>query len=276
MTKRMQGRSVRGAAALLAATAAGLAVFALGCGDNSGNPTGYVPEGQATGAILLTDVQPFNADTTEVHVQMFVVSPPPSDGFRFYVSPNDEGFRPATEAPIPPSTTFDSGWSFFQSALDGYDPTTTSLSLIARGARRGVESTYAPVTSISTILAAPALELARRLPITLTAPRDSAVIDSLDFTWAPVPGAGSYVLQAFNASTGELGMIIYVPADGGPTTNLETSILSQVPYRWQVFAYDAGGRAFAVSPQRLVQYVPSEDAERLPERLRVTVGAAAF
>ncbi len=260
MTKRMQGRSVRGAAALLAATAAGLALVALGCGDNSGNPTGYVPEGQVSPAILLTDVQPLNADTTEVYVQMLVVAPPPSDGIRFYVSPNDEGFRPATGAPIPPSTTFNSGWSLFQSSLDGYDPTTTSLSLIARGARRGIESTYAPVTSTSTILAAPALELARRLAVTLTAPQDSAVIDSFNFAWAPVPGAGSYVLQAFNASTGEVGMVILVPADGGPTTDLETSIQDQVPYRWQVIAYDAGGRAFAVSPQRLVQYVPSEDA----------------
>lgn len=273
MRKRMQGRSMRGAAMLLAAMAAGLALGALGCGDNSGNPTGYVPEGQVSPAILLTDVQPFNADTSQVFVQMLVAAPPPSDGMRFYVSPNNEGFRPATESPIPSSTTFDSGWSFFQSSLDGYDPTTTSMTLMARGARGGIESTSAPVTSQGTILAADALTLARREEVIQTFPADSTAIPNLSFAWATLPGATSYMLQAFNASTGELGLLVYFNDATKSTTELEVSVLPFVPYRWQVFAYDGGGRAIGISDQRLFGLVPPDDAVATSHDVRVTVGA---
>lgn len=260
MTKRMQGRSVRGAAALLAATAAGLAVFALGCGDNSGNPTGYVPEGQATGAILLTDVQPLDADTVQVFVKMLVVAPPPSDGFRFYVSPNDEGFRPATEAPIPANTTFDSGWSRFESSLDGYDPTTTSMSLMARGARGGIESSAASVTPVRTVFAADAVTLARRDSISLVSPDNDSTMVALEFHWTPLPGAKNYFLEALNASTKELGMLVYYDEAMEPVRELEASVLPGVPYRWQVIAYDAGGRAIGVSQQRVVRLAQPDDA----------------
>ena len=260
MTKRMQGWTARGTAAtVLVAAAAGLTLLAAGCsGDNSGNPTGYAPEGQPGTAILLTDVQPFTADTSQVFVTMFVVSPPPPDGFRFYVNPNDEGYRPATESAIPAATTFDSGWSLYQSALDGYDPTTTTVSLIARGTRRGIESSNSLVTQTATILPAPALQLARRARVQQLAPPDSAQISSITpttFRWAPLPGARSYVLQAFNASTGELGMVVYVDDVSATRIELEMAILNQVPYRWFVVAYDVGGRAIGVSGQRLVQYI---------------------
>lgn len=266
MTKRMQGRSVGAVAAVLA--------LVVGCGDNSGNPTGYVPEGQTTGAILLTDVQPFDADTSQVFVQMLVAAPPPADGMRFYVSPNNEGFRPATEAPIPSSTTFDSGWSFFQSSLDGYDPTTTSLSLMARGARGGIESSVATITPTRTILAADARTLARRAEVIQTSPADSMSIPALSFTWEPLPGASSYLLQASNASTGELGMLIYFDDATKSSNELEVSVLPFLPYRWMVTAYDAGGRAIGVSDQRLFGLVPPDDDVRAGERVRVSVGSA--
>jgi hemolysin III len=252
----------------------GLTLLAAGCGDNSGNPTGYSPEGQASPAILLLDVQPLDADTSQVFVQAFVASPPPSDGFRFYVNPDDAGYRPANEAPLPPSTTFDSGWSLFTSVINGYDPTTTSLGFIARGARGGVESLNAPVTSAGYIPASSALALTRRQPVTLLAPADSADITEFEFDWAPVPGAGSYLLQAFNASTGELGLLVHVPASGATPLQLETAIQNLVPYRWFVTAYDGGGRAFAVSGQRLFRFIPPEDALARPARVRVAVGAA--
>jgi hypothetical protein len=276
----MQGRSARGAAAaLLVAAVTGLTLLAAGCGDNAGDPTGYSPEGQASPAILLTDVQPFFADTTQVDttqvfVLAFVASPPPSDGFRFYVNPDEAGYRAASDVPIASTTTFTSGWSLFQTTLDGYDPTTTTLALIARGARGGVESSAAPVTSSGYILASSALALTRRQTVTLIAPADSAIISSLSFNWAPLPGAASYLLQAFNASNGEPGLLVHVPASGATPTELEVSVQNYVPYRWQVTAYDAGGRAFGISTQRLFQFVPTDAAASGSSRVRVTVGAA--
>jgi hypothetical protein len=275
MMKLMQGRSARGAAAtLLVAAVTGLTLFATGCGDNAGNPTGYFPEGQASPAILLTDVQPLNADTTQVLVVAFVASPPPSDGFRFYVNPDDAGYRPASDVPIASTTTFTSGWSLFQTSLDGYDPTTTSLALIARGARGGVESSAAPVTSSGYIPESTALALTRRQTVTLVAPADSALISSLSFNWAPLPGAASYLLQASSASSGELGLLFHVPASGATPLEFELSIQNYVPYRWQVTAYDGGGRAFGASAQRLFQFVPTDAARSGSSRVRVTVGAA--
>jgi len=275
MMKLMQGRSARGsAAALLVATVMGLTLLAAGCGDNAGNPTSYSPEGQASPAILLTDVQPLNADTTQVFVLAFVASPPPSDGFRFYVNPDEAGYRPASDVPIASTTTFTSGWSLFQTTLDGYDPTTTTLALIARGARGGVESSAAPVTSSGFIPASSALALTRRQTVTLVEPADSAVITTLSFSVVPLPGAASYLLQAFNASSGEPGLLVHVPASGAPQTDLEVSVQNYVPYRWQVTAYDSGGRAFGISTQRLFQFIPTDAALSGSSRLRVTVGAA--
>ena len=275
MMKLMQGRSARGAAAtLLVAMVTGLTLLAAGCGDNSGNPTGYSPEGQASPAILLTDVQPLNADTTQVLVVAFVASPPPSDGFRFYVNPDEAGYRPASDVPSASTTTFTSGWSLFQTSLEGYDPTTTSLALIARGARGGVESSAAPMTSPGYIPASSALALTRRETVTLLAPADSAIVSSLGFDWAPLPGAASYLLQAFNASSGEPGLLVHVPASGATPQELELSIQNYVVYRWQVTAYDGGGRAFGISPQRLFQFVPTDAAVSGSSRVRVRVGAA--
>ena len=276
MTKLMQGRAPRAAATtLLAATATVLALLVAGCGDNSGNPTGYFPEGQVSPAILLLDVQPSTPDTAQVLVQAFVVSPPPADGFRFYVDPDEAGYRPANEAPLPATTTFDSGWSLYQTPINGYDPTTTNLGFVARGARGGIESSAAMLSSSGYIPVSSALALARRQPITLLSPADSAQISAPDFSWAPVAGASAYLLQAFDASTGELGLLVHVPADGAAPTELDVSILNLIPYRWFVTAYDGGGRAFALSPQRQFSYFPPNDAANSGmTRVRVTVAAA--
>ena len=63
------------------------------------------------------------------------------------------------------------------------------------------------------------------------------------------------MLQAFNASTGELGMIVYTDDVSATRIELEMAMLNQVPYRWFVVAYDLGGRAIGVSGQRLVSYI---------------------
>ncbi len=276
MTRLMQGRAPRAAATtLLAATATVLTLLVAGCGDNAGNPTGYSPEGQVSPAILLLDVQPFTPDTAQVFVQAFVVSPPPADGYRFYVNPDEAGYRPANEAPLPATTTFDSGWSLFQTSINGYDPTTSNLAFLARGARGGIESSAAMLSSPGYIPASDALTLARRQPITLLAPADSAQISAPGFSWTPVAGASAYVLQAFNASTGELGLLVYVPADGADATELEVSVLNLIPYKWFVTAYDGGGRAFALSPQRTFSYSPPGDAASSGmSRVKVTLAAA--
>lgn len=267
MTKLMQGRSVRGAAAvLLATTVTGLALLAAGCGDNSGNPTDFAPEGQVSPAILLLDVQPFTADTSQVFVLALVASPPPADGFRFYVNPDGQGYRTASDSPLPSSTTFDSGWSFFQTSLDGYDPTTMNLWVKARGARGGVESSYGPLTPEAFVPRSDALTLARRQTVTQQAPPDSAMLTGPTFAWqgvfqwAPVPGAGSYLLQAVNITSGELGLLVHVPASGATPTELENSVQDFVPYLWFVSAYDTGGRAIGVSGTRVFQYIPPSTA----------------
>jgi len=256
MITSIQGRPRRTLAALLLVGAGGLGLAAAGCGDNSGQPTGYFPEGQTSGAILLTDIQPFDAETTSVYVAAFVAGPPPADGYRFYVDPGGEGFRPATDAPIPPSTTFDSGWSLFNTVLDGYDPTTTWHALQARSSRRGIESTSSDLTALGYLPHADPLTLARRLPITLLAPDDSAQISEPNFDWAPVPGATQYLLQGFAASGGELGFLVHFNDATKTATLLDVGAQGLIPYNWFVTGYDQFGNAIARSPQRMVSFGP--------------------
>ena len=59
------------------------------------------------------------------------------EGAPDFREPGGEGFRAASDAPIPAATTFDSGWSLFNTVLFGYDPTQTWHAVMARGSRRG-------------------------------------------------------------------------------------------------------------------------------------------
>jgi len=45
-----------------------LAAFVSGCGDNGGNPTAYEPVGLGDAALLIADVQPATADSSELVV----------------------------------------------------------------------------------------------------------------------------------------------------------------------------------------------------------------
>ena len=80
----MKGRYTAGGALVLL-----LSALAFGCGDNGGNPTGFAPNGTGDAALLLIDVQPMTADSSQVAVYADIYDPTSANGYRLYLEPGD-------------------------------------------------------------------------------------------------------------------------------------------------------------------------------------------
>ncbi|MEO6461654.1 MAG: hypothetical protein ABIP29_01110 [Candidatus Eisenbacteria bacterium] len=228
--------------------AAALLVAIGGCGDNSGIPVGFAPDGRPSQAVLL--LSPV-ADTlgNYVGLEASILSPPPADGFRVYIDPAGEGFRPATEAPVPPLTSLGSGWSIYKAVVDGYDPAVPTQ-FVARGARDGVESIQSPLTNVGYIPATTAAALLQFLPVTITQPEDSTGIAPL-LAWEPVPGAVSYLVQIYDVNS----LPIYIALSTsnvhqfgvGPGVIFEQQPMRGGPHFMLVQAVDVGSRIIGVN-----------------------------
>ncbi len=243
-------RKLRFASAGLAAGALllGIAIVIGGCGNNAGNPVGYGPEGQGSEALLL--VAPI-ADTLGNFVALgaTIFAPPPSNGFRVYLEPDGQGFRPATEAPVPSAATLGSGWSIYRAVIAGYDPA-LATQVVARGARNGVESVLSPVTNTAFIPATTAAFLLALQPVTITQPGDSTGI-APTLAWNAVPGAVNYLIQIFDFNF-MLRYAAYTSATVhqygvGPGVIFEELPLRGGPHVMFVQGVDAGSRVFAES-----------------------------
>ena len=227
---------------------AALLVAMAGCGDNSGNPVGWAPEGQPSQAVLL--LSPV-ADTlgNYLGLQATIFSPPPADGFRVYLNPAHEGFRPATEAAVPAVTSLGTGWSIYTAVIAGYDPAVPTQ-FLARGARHGVESMTSPVTNLGFIPATTGPALLNFQSVTITQPGDSTGIAPI-LAWNAVPGAVSYLVQIFDVNF----MPTYIALSTstvhqfgvGPGTIFEQRPLRGGPHFMTVQAVDGGNRVFAVN-----------------------------
>jgi hypothetical protein len=170
-----------------------LAAFAFGCGDNAGNPAGFTPNGYGDSALLLLDVQPATADSSEVVVYGEIYDASSANGFRLYMDPAGQGYRPAADYLAAPTKTFSTGVNGYRIRALDFDPTVDNV-FLGRGARNGLETTVAPLTEHAVVNRdfAP-IDLARRLDVTLVAPADSAFLDSNTFfQWEKVPGAARY------------------------------------------------------------------------------------
>jgi hypothetical protein len=225
-----------------------LALGAAGCGDNGGEPTAYVPPGVENGALLFLDVQPRSAvDSSNVLVYGDIYAGPPANGFRLYVDPNDTGFRPATEFVAAPTHTFSTGMNLYRVLDVGYDPHVTNL-YMGRSARNGVESQVSRLTERAAIDASfDPVNLARRINVSLVAPADSAMTDSVPtLSWAPVAGATRYRVRII----GRNGVNYLVVVDGtthkvesDPAIRLEDMPMRPgLLYRWSVDAIDFQNR----------------------------------
>jgi hypothetical protein len=230
------------AAALLAAVGMG------GCGDNSGNPVGFGPAGRPSDAVIL--LSPV-ADTLGNYtgLQATIFSPPPANGFRVYINPGNEGYRPATDAPVPPGVSLGSGWSIYTARVDGYDPA-VATEFIARGARDGVESDISPVTNLGFIAATTGDFLLQLQLVNVTQPGDSTGI-APTLAWNAIPGATSYLVQIFD--TNFLATYMALSTSNvhqfgvGPGTIFEQQPMRSGPHFMIVQAVDVGGRIFAIN-----------------------------
>lgn len=232
----------------LAGAALLFAIGLGGCGDNSGNPVGFGPDGLTSDAVLL--LSPV-ADTlgNYVGLQATIFSPPPADGFRVYINPANEGYRPATEVPVPSTASLGSGWSIYTARVDGYDPA-VATEFIARGARDGVESAISPLTNLGFIAGTTAAFLLEFQPVTITQPGDSTGI-APTLAWNAVPGATSYLVQILDVDLLPTYMALStsnVHQFGvGPGPIFEQQPMRGGPHFMIVQAVDAGGRIFAVN-----------------------------
>jgi len=236
----MKGRFV-------AAGALALALAAFGCGDNSGNPVGYTPDAVSDSALLVMDVQPANADSSEFVVYAQIFDGSTANGYRLYVDPGGQGFRPATDYAAAPTQTFSTGVNGYRIRALQWDQAVDNVYL-GRGSRNGLESTSAPRTKTATVfLTSFPKELARRVDVPLVAPVDSAIVDSLPtLSWAAVPGAVRYRVLV----VGRNGIVYWAVTDattqtvGAPTGLLIENLPMRggFLYRWGVEAIDAQNR----------------------------------
>jgi hypothetical protein len=245
---RMRG-FVGGALVALAAVGS----FA-GCGDQSGDPVGYAPEGQIGQAFLFTSVVVTSHDTSHVLLLATVLAPPPVDGIRLYLNPADQGYRASSDAVFAPIATLTSGWSVYQNVVDGFDPT-VSNAILARGARGGLESSGSAVSNRAFVLPAPPVGLARLHVVTLVSPGDSTTTHgNPTFSWQPRDGVDRWILQVFRLD----GTPVYVALVDGTSHQLGVgpgTIFQHIPlvnaglYRWNVQGLDPGSRVTAVSQE---------------------------
>ena len=239
----MQGRRLAGAGAALV-----VALVTVGCGSNTGSLAGYVPEGQYNSAFLFADVQPKSpADSSQVWVYGVVYDRTPTEGFRLYINPAGAGFRPAADVVASPTKTYSTGYNEYRIRSDVAPDPTGWNDYLARGARRGMESSVSPLTEHAWVPPGPALDFARRLDVTLLAPPDSAATDSTPtLSWAPTPGAARYLVRIRGR-----GGIVYLTLTDATTHRVEISAgirFEDMPmrpgllYRWEVLAISANNR----------------------------------
>jgi hypothetical protein len=231
----------------VAAGALALALAAFGCGDNSGNPIGYEPQASGDSALLLLNIQPANADSSEIAVYAQIFDRSTANGYRLYVDPGGQGFRPATDYLAAPTQTFSTGVNGYQMRAIGWDYTVDNVYL-GRGSRNGLESTAAPKTKPATLyMASFPVEAARKIDVPLVSPADSAEVDSLPtLSWAAVPGAVRYRVLIL----GRNGPVYWAVTDGTTQTVGAPAafLIENLPmrggflYRWGVEAIDAQNR----------------------------------
>jgi hypothetical protein len=255
----MTHRSFAGAALL-----AGAAALVSGCGDNEGNPVGYGPEADVGAPILVLAAAPDSTQASGMRLNATIFSPPPVNGFRLYLDPADQGYRPAGGGLLAPAVPFGSGWSVYTAPVDGYDPS-VATHFVARGAKDGVESLAAPLTNTAFLPATNASWLLTLSPMTtLTPPDSSNATTQPTFSWTPVPGATRYLLQVFSIG----GFVGFAQVYGAITTTpthtygVDGVIFEQQPLRnggfyvWSVQAIDGGSRVFAASFQPTAFFIP--------------------
>jgi hypothetical protein len=249
----MRTKGTRGFAGA-AVVACGLVAAIAGCGDNAGNPVGYGPEGQPDGAVLITSVVVVSPDTSQVLLIATVLAPPPADAFRLYLNPGNQGYRPASDAAFAPVATLTSGWSVYQSVVDGFDPSVDS-EILARGSRNGFETSAAPVSNRGFVPAANPIALARLQPVALFLPGDSTTTTANPtFTWQALPGAVRYIVQVYDLNGNPVYSALVPGATHqlgvGPGTTFQyLPLVNTGLYRWDVQAIDAGSRVYAVSTE---------------------------
>jgi hypothetical protein len=236
---------------LVALTAVGTLA---GCGDQSGDPVGYAPEGQNGQAFLFTSIAVVSHDTSQVLLVATVLAPPPVDGIRLYLNPADQGYRASSDAVFAPVATLTSGWSVYQNVVDGFDPT-VSNAILARGARGGLESSGAAVSNLSFVLPTPPVGLARLHDVTLVSPGDSTTTNANPtFSWQPREGIDRWILQVYRLD----GAPVYVALVEGTSHQLGVgpgTIFHYIPllnsglYRWDVQGLNPGSRVTAQSQE---------------------------
>ena len=239
-------------ARFLAAGALALLCLA-GCGDNSGDPAGFAPDGVSATSTLILDVQPATADSSQVWVFGDIYDATLANGYRLYLDPEDQGFRPASDYISAPTHTYSTGTNLYRIRSLTFDPSLTNT-FVGRGIRNGVESRSGPLSERAYIFKTGAvLDLTRRLAVALASPADSANTDSTPTrSWTPTPGASRYRLHV----TGRNGIVYEVIVDGtshqveggGPGVLIEDiPMRGGFLYRWGVDAIDPQNRVIGIT-----------------------------
>ena len=238
-----------------ALVAAALLFGAAGCGDNSGTPAGFGPAGVPGDAVLLLAPA---ADSTGAYIglmaQVFAV--PPTDGFRVYVNPNNEGYRPAHDTPATIFATLGSGWNIYTIPIQDYDPG-VATEFVARGAYHGIESDVSPMTNTASTPATTPAGLLQFVPV---------VIDTVDrfsrtptLRWNAVPGAATYFVQVVSPVTGQ---ILYAALSNsnvhawGTGLGFQATPLPNGVYLLIVQPVDGGSKVFGSSFRPFFTAVP--------------------
>jgi hypothetical protein len=223
-----------------------LAVLASGCGDNSGNPAGFAPDGTGDAALLLLDVQPLTADSSQVALYGNIYDPTSANGYRLYLEPGSEGFRPASDYMAAPTHTYSTSVDLYRIRSLTFDPGLTNT-FLGRGLRNGIESTAAPLTERAAVFAGHSpIDLARRLDVALLSPPDSAFLDSTtSFLWSPVPGAARYRFWV----TGRNGIVFETIFDaaGQEVLRIEEVQAGLGLFHWGVDAIDPSNRVIGIT-----------------------------
>ena len=224
-----------------------LPLLLFGCGDNGGNPAGYTPRGNGDAALLLLDVQPTTADSSEVVVYGEIYDASTANGFRLYMDPAGQGYRPASDFLAAPTKTYSTGVNNYRIRSLDFDIAVDNA-FLGRGARNGLETTLAPLTEYAVVYKDDAaINLARRLDVTLLAPADSAVLDTNTFfQWEKVPGAARYRFYVTDRD-GIVFEEILNAADFADVLLIENRSLRGGLLHWGLDAIDARNRLIGIT-----------------------------
>ncbi len=232
---------------------AGLALVGAGCGDQSGSPIGFGDTTPTGGTFLFVDVQPANADSSQVGVLANVLDASGANGFRLYVNPGEQGTRSVTDYVADPQNAFSTGYNFYVLGAQTFDPTVNNV-YVAHGARGEIESDVSAVSEHAFVPASgDPKELARRFSIQLISPIGLVEVDTVpQLTWSPVPDAAKYLVLI--ANTNGLTYLALVPGSTHKVQDQPAFFFQNVPlranffYSWQVIAITADNRIIGVTP----------------------------